>query len=217
MSPSAVTTPPRQRARSTAAQRRRAAARRRHRLFAVVLLGIVVLGVVLLMPLLQKTVNEFSLPLTNADVIRQQAAEKHLDPALIAAVIYAETKFDPRSSAAGAEGLMQIMPETALYLAHRSGATTFTTSDLATPEVNIAYGSYYLRYLLNEYHGNVTDALAAYNGGESNVDRWIAAARAQGRSLTVDEIPFPETRAYVSKVLSAERKYRQKYAAQLYG
>jgi soluble lytic murein transglycosylase len=217
MSPSAVTTPPRQRARSTAAQRRRAAARRRNRLIAGVLLGIVVLGVVLLMPLLQKTVNEFSLPLTNADVIRQQAAEKHLDPALIAAVIYAETKFDPRNSAAGAEGLMQLMPQTALYLAHRSGATTFTTADLGTPQVNIAYGSYYLRYLLDEYHGNVTDALAAYNGGESNVDRWIAAARAQGHSLTVDEIPFPETRAYVSKVLSAERKYRQKYAGQLYG
>ena len=217
MSPSAVTTPPRQRARSTAAQRRRAAARRRNRLIAAVLVGAVVVGVVLLMPLVQKTVNEFSLPLTNADVIRQQAAEKHLDPALIAAVIYAETKFDPRNSAAGAEGLMQIMPGTAVYLAHRSGATTFTTADLATPQVNIAYGSYYLRYLLDEYHGNVTDALAAYNGGESNVDQWIAAARAQGHGLTVDEIPFPETRAYVAKVLSAEGKYRQKYASQLYG
>ena len=217
MSPSAVSTPPRQRARSSAAQRRRAAARRRNRLIAAVLVGVVVLGVVLLMPLVQKTVNEFSLPLTNADVIRQQAAQKRLDPALIAAVIYAETKFDPRSSAAGAEGLMQIMPETALFLAHRSGATTFTTSDLATPQVNIAYGSYYLRYLLDEYHGNVTDALAAYNGGESNVDRWIAAARAQGHGLTVDEIPFPETRAYVAKVLSAEGKYRSKYAAELYG
>ncbi len=217
MSPSAVSTPPRQRARSSAAQRRRAAARRRNRLIVAVLVGVVVLGVVLLMPLVQKTVNEFSLPLTNADVIRQQAAQKRLDPALIAAVIYAETKFDPRSSAAGAEGLMQIMPETALFLAHRSGATTFTTSDLATPQVNIAYGSYYLRYLLDEYHGNVTDALAAYNGGESNVDRWIAAARAQGHGLTVDEIPFPETRAYVAKVLSAEGKYRSKYAAELYG
>ena len=218
MSPSAVTSRPRERApRTTAARRRAAARRRRNRLLAVVLLGAVVLGVVLLMPLLQKTVNEFSLPLTNAHVIRQQAAEKHLDPALIAAVIYAETKFDPRSSAAGAEGLMQIMPETALFLAHRSGATTFTTSDLGTPAVNIAYGSYYLRYLLNEYHGNLTDALAAYNGGESNVDQWIAAARAQGHSLTVDEIPFPETRAYVAKVLSAEGKYRSKYAAQLYG
>ena len=218
MSPSAVTTRPRERApRTTAARRRAAARRRRNRLVSVVLLGAVVLGVVLLMPLLQKTVNEFSLPLTNADVIRQQAAEKHLDPALIAAVIYAETKFDPRNSAAGAEGLMQIMPETALFLAHRSGATTFATSDLATPAVNIAYGSYYLRYLLDEYHGNVTDALAAYNGGESNVDRWIAAARAQGHGLTIDEIPFPETRAYVAKVLSAEHKYRSKYASQLYG
>jgi len=191
--------------------------RRRNRLVAGVFVAVVVLGVVLLMPLVQRTVNEFSLPLTNAGVIRQQAAEKHLDPALIAAVIYAETKFDSRSSAAGAQGLMQLMPETAEFLAHRSGATTFTTADLATPQVNIAYGSYYLRYLLDEYHGNVTDALAAYNGGESNVDRWIAAARAQGRGLNLDEIPFPETRAYVARVLSAERKYRTKYAAQLYG
>ena len=212
-----MTTARRESARSSAAARRRAAVRRRNRLFAAVLVGIVVLGVVLLMPLLQKTVNEFGLPLTNAGVIRQQAAEKHLDPALIAAVIYAETKFDPRSSAVGALGLMQIMPGTAAYLAHRSGATTFTTADLATPQVNIAYGSYYLRYLLDEYHGNVTDALAAYNGGESNVDRWIAAARAQGHALTVDEIPFPETRAYVARVLSAEGKYRSKYAAELYG
>jgi soluble lytic murein transglycosylase len=218
MSPSAVTTPPRRRPRATTANRRRTAARRRrNRLFAAVLVGVVVLGVVLLMPLVQKTVNEFSLPLTNADVIRQQAAEKHLDPALIAAVIYAETKFDPRNSAAGAEGLMQLMPQTALFLAHRSGATTFTTADLGTPQVNIAYGSYYLRYLLNEYHGDVTDALAAYNGGESNVDQWIAAARAQGQTLTVADIPFPETRAYVAKVLSAEVKYRQKYASELYG
>ena len=181
------------------------------------LLAAVVLGVVLMMPLVQKTVDEFGLPLTNADVIRQQAAEKHLDPALIAAVIYAETKFDPRASSAGAEGLMQVMPQTALFLAHRSGATTFTTADLSTPQVNIAYGSYYLRYLLDEYHGSTTLALAAYNGGESNVDRWISDARAQGHTLTVNDIPFPETRAYVSRVLSAEGKYRHKYASQLYG
>jgi soluble lytic murein transglycosylase len=177
----------------------------------------VVLGVVLLMPLVQKTVDEFGLPLANAAAIRQQAAEKHLDPALIAGVIYAETKFDPRSSAAGAQGLMQVMPQTAEFLARRSGATNFTIADLGTPQVNIAYGSYYLRYLLNEYHGSVTLALAAYNGGESNVDRWIAGARAEGHTLTVNDIPFPETRAYVSRVLSAEGKYRHKYAEQLYG
>ena len=98
-------------ARRAAAARRRAAGRRRNRLFgAVVLGGRSYVGVVLSMPLLQKAVNEFGLPLTYADVIRQQAAEKHLDPALIAAVIYAETKFDPRTSPAGAQGLMQIMP-----------------------------------------------------------------------------------------------------------
>jgi peptidoglycan lytic transglycosylase len=218
MSPSAVTAAQRDRARvSAAARRRRAAARRRNRLLAVVMVGIVVVGVVLLMPLVQKTVNEFGLPLAYTNVIRQQAAEKHLDPALVAAVIYAETKFDPRNSAAGAMGPMQIMPATAAFLAHRSGATTFRTADLETPQVNIAYGSYYLRYLLDEYHGSTTLALAAYNGGESNVDRWIADARAQGHTLTVDEIPFPETRAYVARVLSAEGEYRHKYASELYG
>src|SRR6202049_903634 len=81
------------------------------------------------------------LPLSHASVIREQAAEKHLDPALIAAVIYAETKFDPRPSPAGAQGLMQILPATAYYLAHLSGGVRFTASDLATPSVNVAYGS----------------------------------------------------------------------------
>src|ERR1700729_4182880 len=219
MSPSTVGVASRRDSRrSTAAARRRAAVRRRrNRLLVGVVLAIVVVGILVSMPLVQKTVNQFSLPLTNADVIRQQASQKHLDPALIAAVIYAETKFDPRSSAAGALGLMQVMPQTAEYLAHRSGATTFTIADLGTPQVNIAYGSYYLRYLLDEYHGNVVDALAAYNGGESNVDLWVAAARAQGHSLAVGDIPFPETRAYVAKVLSAEGQYRSKYAAQLDG
>jgi soluble lytic murein transglycosylase len=172
-------------------------------------------GVVLAIPLFRKAVNEFTLPLTNADVIRQQAAEKHLDAALIAAVIYAETKFDPRSSSAGAQGLMQIMPQTAEFLARRSGATTFTTSDLATPQVNIAYGSYYLRFLLDHYRGNKALALAAYNGGEANVDRWLADARSRGRPLTVSAIPFPETRAYVAKVLRAQRDYRRTYPSEL--
>jgi soluble lytic murein transglycosylase len=202
------------------ADRRRAAARRRSErrrrsllVFVVVVLSAV--GIVLAMPLFQKAVDEFTLPLTNQDVIRQQAAEKHLDPALIAAVIYAETKFDPRPSSAGAQGLMQILPQTALFLAHRSGATTFTTADLATPEVNIAYGSYYLRYLLDHYGGDKLLALAAYNGGEANVDRWVADARRNGHRLTIDEIPFPETRAYVQRVLNAQRAYRHTYATQL--
>jgi soluble lytic murein transglycosylase len=203
-------TPPR-----TSVVRRRAAARRRRRLLMASVLGGCVLLAILLLPLARKAVNEFGLPLRYQDVIRQQAAQKHLDPALIAAVIYAETKFDARPSSAGAEGLMQILPQTALFLAHRSGATTFTTADLGRPEVNIAYGSYYIRYLLDEYHGRLVAALAAYNGGESNVDHWLAADGRTGDRLRITDIPFPETRAYVQRVLAARRDYRRTYASQL--
>jgi peptidoglycan lytic transglycosylase len=201
-------------ARRAGSARRRAAVRRR-RIRALAVAGAVLAGILLAMPLFQKAVNELSLPLAYSNVIRQQAAEKHLDPALIAAVIYAETKFDPRPSSAGAEGLMQILPGTAEYLARRSGATTFAISDLGTPAVNIAYGSYYLRYLLDHYGGSEMLALAAYNGGMTNVDRWIAQARSQGGQLSVDQIPFPETRAYVQRVLKAQQDYRHTYARQL--
>jgi len=162
-----------------------------------------------------RTVSGLALPLSDEGVIREQAAEKHLDPALIAAVIDAETKFEPRQSSAGAEGLMQILPATAYFLAHLSGGSRFTESDLATPRINVAYGSYYLRYLLNHYDGNEMLAVAAYNAGLANVDSWVAEANAAGRQLTVAAIPFPETRAYVERVLQAQREYRAEYPRQL--
>jgi soluble lytic murein transglycosylase len=174
-----------------------------------------VLAISVVWPALHHAVNALTLPLTNADIIRQQASAKHLDPTLIAAVIYAESKFNPRTSPAGATGLMQLEPSTADFIARRTGGTRFTTSDLATPQINIAYGSYYLRYLLDRYNGDVTLALAAYNGGESNVDTWLAQAHARGDALTVDAIPFPETRAYVTRVLDARQAYRDNYAREL--
>jgi soluble lytic murein transglycosylase len=198
-----------------AASQRRTAVRRRRALLALGGLALLAIAIVAALPTVKKAVREFTLPLAYADVIREQAAAKHLDPALIAAVIYAETKFDPRPSAAGAQGPMQILPSTALFLARRSGATTFTSADLLKPEVNIAYGSYYLRYLLDNFHGDKMLAIAAYNGGVANVRRWEASAHASGRSLTIDQIPFPETRAYVEKVLTAQRDYRQTYPTQL--
>lgn len=164
---------------------------------------------------LDRTVRRLALPLSNEQVIREQAAAKRLDPALIAAVIYAETKFDPRTSPAGAEGLMQIEPATAEFLAKLSGGYRFQVSDLATPSVNVAYGSYYLRYLLDHYSGKEMFAVAAYNAGLANVDRWVAQARAEGKSLTAGEIPFAETRAYVQRVLRAQREYRALYGRQL--
>src|SRR5207244_720713 len=159
-------------------------------------LGAVLLGV-LVVSQINNATRRFGLPLSNAAVIRTQASAKHLDPALIAAVIYAETKFDPRPSAAGAQGLMQILPKTAYFIARRSGGTRFQASDLATPSVNVAYGSYYLRYLLDHYAGNEMLAIAAYNAGLTNVDRWVADARTSGRPLSDAAIPFPETREYV--------------------
>ena len=110
---------------------------------------------------------------------------------------------------------MQIEPSTAEFLARKSGATTFTTADLATPQVNIAYGSYYLRYLLDEYRQSKVEALAAYNGGESNVNDWVARARSRGHRFTISDIPFPETRAYVAKVLRAQHDYRKTYPTEL--
>jgi soluble lytic murein transglycosylase len=163
----------------------------------------------------EKGIREITLPLRHEDIIRQQAREKNLDPALIAAVIYAESKFEPHPSPAGAQGLMQIEPATAYYLAGLSGGVRFTARDLATPQVNVAYGSFYLRYLLDHYGGDVFLALAAYNAGLTNVDAWVARARADGDALTTETIPFPETREYVRRVLSAQRDYRATYARQL--
>jgi len=187
----------------------------RGRLGTVAAVGLAALVVALVAFEADQLVSTLGLPLTNANVIREQAAEKHLDPALIAAVIYAETKFDPRPSSAGAQGLMQILPATAYYLAQLSGGVRFTASDLATPSVNVAYGSYYLRYLLDHYSGNEMLAVAAYNAGLTNVDGWVAHARAEGTPLSIEAIPFPETREYVHRVLNAQRDYRAKYARQL--
>jgi soluble lytic murein transglycosylase len=177
--------------------------------------ALAVLLVVLVALQIDRAAHRRGLPLSEVSVIRRQASLKHLDPALIAAVIYAESKFEPRPSPAGAQGLMQILPATAYFIAHLSGGTTFTASDLATPSINVAYGSYYLRYLLDHYGGNEMLALAAYNGGLANVDSWVARAGAAGRTLALAEIPFSETRVYVRRVMSAQRDYRALYPREL--
>src|SRR3954469_425668 len=198
------------------AQARRRVVRRR-RVAAILATALVVgLAVALSWPSFHHAVREIALPLRHEDIIRQQARDKDLDPALIAGVVYAESKFrDGQRSAAGAVGLMQLTPQTARDIARKSGGTAFVEADLGTPQVNIAYGAFYLRYLLDRYGGNEAFALAAYNGGEGNVDRWIAAARAKGEALTVDAIPFAETRQYVGRVEQAREQYRSHYAAEL--
>jgi soluble lytic murein transglycosylase len=200
---------PRRRSRRTNVLRRRA-----------LLLGFVVAATAIVMAILSpwadKAVQEISLPLRHDDIIRQQAEDKKLDPSLIAGVIYVESRFRDQTSHAGAKGLMQIMPATADYIARKSGGTEFEQGDLATPQINIAYGSWYLRYLLEHYHGNTILALAAYNAGEGKVDEWWRNAADRGERFRVaDHIPFPETREYVGKVLNARRAYRREYAKEL--
>ncbi len=196
------------------AARRRAATSRRRRLVALIVVALVTAGlVVVYFPTVHHAVDELALPLRHDDIIRQQAAEKNLDPALIAGVIYTESRFRDQTSSAGARGLMQITPDTANFIEHISGGTTFTLADLSTPQVNISYGAYYLRYLLDHYKGDRDAALAAYNGGITNVDHWIDDAG--GGHLALSDIPFAETRAYVRNVESAERRYRAAYPHEL--
>lgn len=185
--------------------------RRRRRLLALGAgLGLVAVVVfVIASGLLGKAIEELTLPLKHEDIIRQQAAEKGVDAALIAAVIDSESHFRDQTSSAGARGLMQITPEAAREIERLSGGTTFTLEDLSDPELNIRYGTFLLAELLDRYEGNKVAALAAYNAGPANVDRW------GGADLNVGDIQFPETRAYVEGVLEKQVEYRTQHAEEL--
>src|SRR3954453_23764953 len=161
--------------RPSAAARRAARVRRRRRPFVVALASLT--GLVLLIGLhpLKHAVQEITLPLKHEDIIRQQSQAKGLDPGLVAAVIYQESKFSGRTSVAGARGLMQITPDTARFIAKKSGGIRFTLEDLGTPQINVAYGTWYLRYLLDRYQGRTALAVAAYNAGMGHVDKWVTA------------------------------------------
>ena len=153
--------------------------------------------------------GELTLPLRHEDIIRQQAAEKGVPADLIAAVIYEESKFEDQTSSAGARGLMQITPDTADTIENLSGGETFVYEDLADPDLNIRYGTFYLAYLLDKYDGDVIAALAAYNAGEGNADDW------GGANMKLSDIEFGETSDYVRDVLERRDQYRDKYADEL--
>jgi soluble lytic murein transglycosylase len=147
-------------------------------------------------------------PLHYASYVRVHARENNLDPSLLAAVIEQESKFDTSAeSSSGAIGLMQLTPTTAKGIAIRTGGSAFQTSDLYNPEINIRYGSWYLHNLFAKY-GSERLVLAAYNAGQGNVDRWLAAGK---------PIQYPETRAYVARVERLQKIYKSAWARQLDG
>lgn len=199
--------------RSASRRRSRAAMARRTRIRRI-LLGLVVLicvGVAVGVTRFDfgDTIQELTLPLRHDDIIRQQAMEKDVPADLIAAVIYKESKFEDQTSSAGARGLMQITPATADTIENLSGGQTFVYDDLADPDLNIRYGTFYLHYLIQKYNGNLVAVLSAYNAGEGNADAW------GGASMQADDIRFAETRDYVDEVLEKRGEYRRKYADEL--
>jgi soluble lytic murein transglycosylase len=147
-------------------------------------------------------------PLRYETIVRGHAKNYDLDPALLAAVIYQESKFRAHArSSSGAIGLMQLLPSTAKGIAVHTGGSRFQVSDLDNPEINVRYGAWYLRHLIDKY-GDVDTALAAYNAGQENVDQW----RASGQGIV-----FPETRHYVKRVEHLKSLYRRGYHDSLYG
>jgi soluble lytic murein transglycosylase len=145
-------------------------------------------------------------PLEYEHIVTGHAENYDLDPAVLAAVIYRESKFQANAkSSSGAIGLMQLLPDTAKGIALHTGGSQFEVSDLWDPEINVRYGAFYLRRLLNKY-GDVKLALAAYNAGQANVDEWLANG---------DGIAFPETRQYVDEVMHARDIYAETYADEL--
>jgi soluble lytic murein transglycosylase len=153
-------------------------------------------------------------PLRETAAINEGARKYALDPALVAAVVYQESRFrDQTTSSRGAVGLMQLLPSTAQEIARRSGGRTFVIADLKNGRINILYGCNYLRYLLDRFRGSTVEATAAYNAGVANVDAWL---RGRGLApLQVSDIPFAETRDYVRHVGLLTDVYRRAYATEL--
>lgn len=154
----------------------------------------------------------FFYPLPQQEIIQAAAGEHSVDPYLVFAIIRAESKYQTGAeSAAGAKGLMQIMPETAMWIADKKGVDGFKVEDLHDPETNISFGCWYLNNLAHEFNGNVPLTIASYNAGRGKVQNWIAEGIWDGDPEQIDKIPLPETRVYVKNVLKNYEAYKAIY------
>lgn len=160
--------------------------------------------------------NESLYPLKYEELVAEAAAEYNVDIALVYGIMRTESGFDPEAvSPVGAIGLMQIMPDTFTWL--QNYRTNFMPEEvlepeeLYNPEVNIDYGVYLLGYLLEQYDNNVSLVICSYNAGHGNVDAWLADGTLDAENVTAEDIPFPETSNYLTKVSSAMDMYNQLY------
>lgn len=149
-------------------------------------------------------------PTPYEEMIYTAAEENHLSPALLYALIKAESNFDTEAiSVKGAKGLMQLMDETAQWCGKKAG---LSAGNLLEPEENIFLGAYYIGYLLSLYQGEETCALAAYNAGQGRVNSWLRDSRYSADGKTLHTIPFPETEKYVKKIRLYKKIYERKLA-----
>lgn len=180
----------------------------RKRRVGALLLAVAVAGYLALPWIERKTLY----PFPYRAFIEAEAQQRKVDPLLVAAVIRTESKFFPQAhSSRGAVGLMQLMPETARWIAGELGETLMDAKQLEQPAVNIHYGVWYLQSLHEEFSGNEVLLLAAYNAGRGNVRHWIDEYGWSEGFNDPDQLPYTETRAYVKKVLAARVKYKELY------
>lgn len=153
----------------------------------------------------------FSTPMTYEALIRETAGDFDLSPAYVAAVILAESSFDPEAvSSADARGLMQLLPDTASWIAGKLGEP-YAEEALFDPATNIRYGCWYLSFLMRRYHGDMRLSSAAYHAGQGNVDRWLQNPEYSDDGVTLKVIPYKSTEAYVNRVLTYCAAYAPKY------
>ena len=176
-------------------------------LIALVLIALLTTAIILL----SKAEKKFGHSLNNvayAEYVYQYAEEFDVEPALVFAIIKNESNFDPDAeSPVGAKGLMQIMPETFLWLQnYKYGTVTMEEDSLFDPETNIRYGCIFLEFLKGKYNADSTIA-AAYNAGFGIVDTWLADREYSSDGKTLSYIPYSETAHYVEKVMASKRYY----------
>ncbi len=176
------------------------------------LLGLIIFAgaVFLLINWGQDSMYKMLYPLRYTELVEKYADQNNLDPYLVYGVIKAESNFIHDAHSGVARGLMQITDSTAEWIAGKMGLKDFEPALLDDPAWNIQMGCYYLRYLL-DYYGDRELALAAYNAGMGNVDRWLADEAHSADGETLDNIPFGETREYVKRVEKYTKIYRERY------
>ncbi|MEY2987452.1 MAG: hypothetical protein RJB13_973, partial [Pseudomonadota bacterium] len=158
-------------------------------------------------------VMEMLYPLPHADLIADAAEAFSISPWLILGIMRAESLYQPTVvSSVGARGLMQIMPTTGARIAELTGYPNFEPAHLDKPEVSIAFGAWYLARLLNYYDHHLPLAIAGYNAGPEAIDRWIDEKKTMKLDEFLEDIPYEQTRGYVSKVLSNMEIYSRVYS-----